>query len=40
MRQQGFDAIVGIEQMAVMGLVEIIATFQRSMGCCGRCGRC
>ena len=32
MRQQGFDAIVGIEQMAVMGLVEIIRHFPTLYG--------
>ncbi|HIJ24805.1 MAG: lipid-A-disaccharide synthase [Gammaproteobacteria bacterium] len=32
MRQQGFNAIVGIEQMAVMGLVEIIRHFPMLYG--------
>lgn len=32
MRQQGFDALIGSEQMAVMGLVEIIRHFPRLYG--------
>jgi len=36
MQQQGFDAVVGIEQMAVMGLVEILRHFPYIYGVLGK----